>query len=146
MIRGVHTIGQGQETKIGIEFEAYPHIGKDDITWNILHTNFKGSDWKLSRAKQYDVRKKLSYDEMVGNEVFRVSNDLRRNGNKHSIDLFVSPGFRYNEYDSVGDELWLVEMVAKVRSSDFIAISSEMFKLERTNNVITTFCFLLTFI
>ena len=52
---------------------------------------------------------------MVGNDVFRISNNLRRDGNKHSIDLFVSPGYRYTEYDSVGDELWLVEMVAKVR-------------------------------
>ena len=80
-----------------------------------MHTNFKGNDWKLSRAKKYDVRKELNYDEMVGNDVFRISNNLRRDGNKHSIDLFVSPGYRYTEYDSVGDELWLVEMVAKVR-------------------------------
>ena len=113
---GVHTIGQGQETKIEIEVEAYPHIEKDDINWKILHTNFKGSDWKLSSAKKYDVRKELSYDDMVNNDVFRVSDDLRRNGNKHSMGLFVSPGFRYNEYDAVGDELWLVEMTAKVKS------------------------------
>ena len=78
-----------------------------------MHTNFKGNDWKLSSAKKYDVRKELSYDDMVNNDVFRVSDDLRRNGNKHSIDLFVSPGYRYNEYDAVGDELWLVEMTAK---------------------------------
>ena len=80
-----------------------------------MHTNFKGNDWKLSSAKKYDVRKELSYDDMVNNDVFRVSDDLRRNGNKHSMDLFVSPGFRYNEYDAVGDELWLVEMTAKVK-------------------------------
>ena len=57
---------------------------------------------------------------MVGNDVFRVSDNLRRNGNKHSIDLYVSPGYRYTEYDSVGDELWLVEMVAKVRNCDLL--------------------------
>ena len=57
---------------------------------------------------------------MVGNDVFRVSNNLRRNGIKHSIDLYVSPGYHYTEYDSVGDELWLVEMVAKVRNGHFL--------------------------
>ena len=116
--QGVHTIGQEQETKIQIEFEAYPHIEKKDISWKVLHTNFKGNDWKLSRARKDDVRQQLSYDEMVNNDVFRVSDDLTRNGNKHSMDLFVSPGYqqRYNEYDSVGDELWMVEMIAKVNN------------------------------
>ena len=88
-------------------------------------TNFKGSDWKLSSAKKYDVRKELSYDDMVNNDVFRVSDELRRNGNKHSMDLFVSPGYRYNEYDAVGDELWLVEMTAKVKL--FQGFSSVLF-------------------
>ena len=75
---------------------------------------------------------------MVNNDVFRISDDLRRNGNKHSMDLYVSPGFRYNEYDAVGDELWLVEMTAKVKciSGLQLSIILEMYQIEHDQNLI----------
>ena len=111
-----HHIEQGQETKLDISFEAFPHVSKNAVRWNILHTNFKGSNWKYNRAKESDVRKKdLSYDEMVNNEVFRISNDMSMNDNTHSMELFVSSGYQYDEYSAVGDEFWLVEMVVKVK-------------------------------
>jgi len=81
-----------------------------------LHTNFKGANWKWSIAKDSDVRKRLSYDQMVKNDVFRISEDMKVENKEHSLELFVSPGYQYNEYDAVGDELWIVEMVVKVYS------------------------------
>ena len=109
-----HTIEKGQETKIDIVFDSYPEIGKKSIKWNILHTNFKGSDWKFSRAKDDDVRQRLNYEKMVENKVFRISKDIDVSDQTHSLELFVSAGYHYDEYDAVGDELWLVEMVVMV--------------------------------
>ena len=86
------------------------------MNWNILHTNFKASDWKFKSAKDNDVRKRLNFDEMVKNDVFRISRDIDVIGNRHSLKLFVSPGYEYNEFDSYDDEYWLVEMVLKVNS------------------------------
>ena len=66
-------------------------------------------------AKDNDVRKRLTYDEMVKNKVFRISDNMNIDDKQHSLQLFVSPGYQYDEYDSVGDELWIVEMVVKVK-------------------------------
>ena len=79
-----------------------------------MHTNYKGSDWKFSRAKNDDVRQRLNYDKMVENKVFRISKDIDISDQTHSLELFVSAGYQYDEYDAVGDELWLVEMVVMV--------------------------------
>ena len=115
-----HTIEQGPESKLDINFKAYPNVNKQAIRWNILHTNFKGANWKWSIAKDSDVRKRLSYDQMVNNDVFRISEDMNIENKEHSLELFVSPGYQYNEYDAVGDELWIVEMVVKVYSFHII--------------------------
>ena len=64
-------------------------------------------------AKDNDVRKRLSYDEMVNNKVFRIADNMNIDDKQHSLQLFVSSGYQYDEYDSVGDELWIVEMVVK---------------------------------
>ena len=58
-----HIIGQGQETTIDIKFDAYPQVSKQAMTWNILHTNFKASDWKFKSAKDNEVRKRLNFEE-----------------------------------------------------------------------------------
>ena len=85
-----------------------------------MHTNFKGSDWKFSRAKNDDVRQRLNYDKMVENKVFRISKDIDISDQTHSLELFVSAGYHYDEYDAVGDELWLVEMVVMVSNGMII--------------------------
>ena len=113
-----HTIEKGQETKIDVVFDSYPEIDKTAIKWNILHTNFKGSDWKFSRAKNDDVRQRLNYDKMVENKVFRITKDIDISDQTHSLELFVSAGYHYDEYDAVGDELWLVEMVVMVSNGN----------------------------
>ena len=115
-----HTITQGQETQLDIEFKAYPHVSKQAIRWNIYHTDFKRENWKYSMAKDNDAERRtprggLTYDEMVKNKVFRISDDMNIDDKQHSLQLFVSPGYQYDEYDSVGDELWIVEMVVKVK-------------------------------
>ena len=79
-------------------FDSYPEIDKKAIKWNILHTNFKGSDWKFSRAKNDDVRQRLNYQKMVENKVFRISKDLDITDQTHSLELFVSAGYQYDEY------------------------------------------------
>ena len=99
-------------------FDSYPEIDKKAIKWNILHTNFKGSDWKFSRAKNDDVRQRLNYQKMVENKVFRISKDMDITDQTHSLELFVSAGYQYDEYDAVGDELWLVEMVVMVSNGN----------------------------
>ena len=84
------------------------------MKWNILHTNFKKPDWNFKMAKDSDVRKSLNFEEMGKNDIFRISNDIDITNNRHNLTLFVSPGYEYNEYHSIGDEYWLIEMVMKV--------------------------------
>lgn len=100
-----------------IEFEAYPHIESHNITWNIFKTNFKEKDWTFASATKNDAPRQLNYKEMVDNNAFRVSDDLKRTDNLHTINLFVSNRLQNNEYNDVMDELWLVEMVVKARFS-----------------------------
>ena len=57
---------------------------------------------------------------MVENKVFRISKDIDISDQTHSLELFVSAGYHYDEYDAVGDELWLVEMVVMVSNGMII--------------------------
>ena len=97
-----------------IDFDAYPQVTKDQITWNILHTNFRSENWNYQLAKERDLRKSLSFLEMTTNDIFSVSNDMYVSYKRHSLALNVSPSYVYNEFDGYGDEYWIVEMIVKV--------------------------------
>ena len=119
---------------------------KDQISWNILHTNFEKSNWRLKDAKDGrsgDLREaSVSFDEMAKHKVFQSSGDLRveETGHRHFLSLFVSPDYVYDELHGVGEEYWLLELVVKVNiTASLITPGVNIFSLFTARNS-NSFC------